>query len=90
MRPGLRFQLEIIMKGNNSRPNPKRGAFPTPRNVLAGATPYMPKKSGLDHDKKSLKPEHTVGRRSNFDETCPDESYHAQKRENGKKDGSAG
>ena len=27
-------------KGNSKRSTPKRGAFPTPRNVLADATPY--------------------------------------------------
>ena len=39
-----------MAKGNNTRSTPKRGAFPTPRNVLGSATPYEPEKpdqSGL-------------------------------------------
>jgi hypothetical protein len=44
------------MKGKSTCSTPKRGAFPTPRNVLAGATPYKPEKPekpGLASDQPS-------------------------------------
>ncbi len=31
-----------MARGNSDHPTPKRGAYPTPKNVLADATPYKP------------------------------------------------
>jgi hypothetical protein len=44
------------MKGKSTCSIPKRGAFPTPRSVLARATPYNPEKTekpGLASDQPS-------------------------------------
>jgi hypothetical protein len=39
-----------MAKENSTRSTPKRGAFPTPRSVLADATPYEPDQSGFAAD----------------------------------------
>jgi hypothetical protein len=42
-----------MARKKSDRPTPKRGAYPTPRNVLAESTPYKPSSSDQDNKPNS-------------------------------------
>jgi hypothetical protein len=56
-------------KKTDDLPSPKRGAFPTPRNVLAGATPYLPAEPKGPGDPPNPKPDDLATEEENIKRT---------------------